>query len=147
MTENSQIKVEHISTFDGLNIVEFNALRDKGTEWNEQQGKKFLANDDSALFLALAENHIVGFLTAYRLQRLDKKKAEVLLYEISVADNFRQRGIGKVLIGKLKEWASQIESDEVWVLTNRSNVAAIALYTSLGGSIESTDEQMFTFKM
>ncbi len=42
-----------------------------------------------------------------------------------------------------KNWAKEMGSDEVWILTNKSNTAAMALYSSSGGTIDNSDEQMF----
>lgn len=143
----SKITIEKVSVLSDALVHQFNTLRDDGTEWESQQGKKFLANADNALFLAFLNTQLVGFLTAHRLQRLDKRKAEVLIYEVAVLKDFRQQGIGKALIAKVVIWAREVKADEVWVLTNKANTAAVALYSSLGGIIESDDEQMFTFKI
>jgi ribosomal protein S18 acetylase RimI-like enzyme len=126
-----------------------NGLFDEGTEWDLQEGAKFLNDSNNALFVAFLENQAVGFLTANRLQRFDKRGAEVLLYEIGVREDARQKGIGKALIGEVKLWAKETGADEVWVLTNRSNTAAVALYQSMGGKTESVtpDEVMFVFKL
>jgi len=144
---NSTVVIKRISAASEINGNQFNALRDEGTEWDAEQGKKYLASEDNALFLAFIEEEIVGFLTAHRLQRLDKRKAEILLYEVSVAPDFRQKGIGKALIDGVKKWGKEVEADEVWVLTERSNLPAMALYQSMGGTRENSDEQMFTFKI
>ncbi len=88
-----------------------------------------------------------GFLTAYRLQRLDKRKAEVLLYEIGVHEGFQRQGIGTKLIAAVKEWATQVAADEVWVLTYASNKAAMALYKSASGEEDPPGTRMFTVKI
>jgi len=144
----SQIRIELIRKVDTAFINQLNGLLDAGTEWDAPQGEKFLKDASSALFVAFIKDQAVGFLTANRLQRFDQRGAEVLLYEIGVHDDFRRRGIGKALIVKVKRWAKEAGADEVWVLTNRSNTAAVALYESLGGKTESEtpDEVMFVFK-
>ena len=146
---NPQLRIELIKIVDPTIIGQLNSLLDEGTEWDWQQGEKFLKDPNNALFVAFIENKALGFLTANRLQRFDKRGAEVLLYEIGVHDDFRQRGIGKALIGAAKHWAKEAGADEAWVLTNRSNMAAIALYQSTGGTTESEtpDEVMFVFKL
>jgi hypothetical protein len=106
-----------------------------------------LAGKDNALFLAHWNNKISGFLTAHRLQRFDERKAEILLYEIGVNEESRKKGIGKALIEAVKAWGREVQADEVWVLTNRSNQAAMALYKSAGGLEASPDDMMFVFKL
>jgi ribosomal protein S18 acetylase RimI-like enzyme len=139
--------IKRITVVGDFPIKEINSLLDKGTTWDLEQGEKFLENPDNALFIAFENEEAVGFLTAYRLQRLDERKAEVLLYEISVYKDFRQKGIGKALVEKVKEWAKEVGADEVWVLTNKSNVAANALYNSAGGKPENPDDVMYVFKL
>ncbi len=144
-----QVRIELIRKVDAAFIDQLNGLFDEGTEWDSQQGEKFLKDSNNALFVAFLENQAVEFLTANRLQRFDKRGAEVLLYEIGVREDARQKGIGRALIREVKLWAKEVGADEVWVLTNRSNTAAIALYQLMGGKTESTtpDEVMFVFKL
>ncbi len=136
-----------ITQFDDELILQIDSLLDEGTVWDKIEGEKFLKNTDNVLLAAFWDKTTVGFLTAYRLQRFDKRKAEVLLYEIGVHEDFRRNGIGKALIEELKKWAKEVEADEVWVLTNKSNAEAVALYQSVGGVTESTDEQMYVLKV
>jgi ribosomal protein S18 acetylase RimI-like enzyme len=144
-----QIRIELIKKADAAFINQLNGLFDEGTEWDLQQGAKFLKDSNNALFVAFLENQAVGFLTANRIQRFDKRGAEVLLYEIGVREDARQKGIGKALVNEVKLWAKESGADEVWVLTNKSNTAAVALYQSVGGETESEtpDEVMFNFKL
>jgi len=144
-----EIRVELIKKADKTFIHQLNGLLDEGTEWDLQQGDKFLNDPHNALFVAFLKDRAVGFLTANLLQRFDKRGAEVLLYEIGVHEDFRQIGVGKALIKEVKLWAKDAGADEVWVLTNRSNTAAVALYQSMGGGTETKtpDEVMFVFKL
>lgn len=144
---DERITIKRITSSGKIPISQINSLLDKGREWDIEQGKKFIENLDNALFLAFWEEEAAGFLTAHRLQRLDKRKAGVLLYEIGVNENFRQRGIGKALIETVKNWGREVSADEVWVLTNKSNVPANALYQSVGGVTENPDDIMYAFKL
>jgi ribosomal protein S18 acetylase RimI-like enzyme len=128
-------------------ISQLNQELDDGMAWDGEQGQKFLANPDNALFVATVESVIVGFLTAYRLQRFDQRKAEVLLYEVGVNEAYQRRGIGKALIAAVKQWANEVEADEVWVLTDADNEAAMALYASTGGEEAGPGTRMFTYKL
>jgi GNAT superfamily N-acetyltransferase len=144
-----QIRIELIRKVDTAFINQLNRLLDAGMEWDSHEGMKFLNDPNNALFVAFLEDQAVGFLTANRLQRFDKRGAEVLLYEVGVQEDSRQKGIGKALIGAVKLWAKETGADVVWVLTNKSNTAAVALYQSVGGKTEceTPDEVMFDFKL
>lgn len=145
--KQSSLKIEKVDTIDEKLIFQLNKIFDKGTVWNKTEGKKFISNKDSVLFLARLENVIIGFLTAYRLQRFDKRKAEILLYEIGVHKDHRRKGVGKALIEKVKKWAFEVEADEIWVLTNTSNIEAMTLYNSAGGKKDIPGTTMFTYKI
>ena len=144
---NNPLQITRISNTSDFSIVDFNRLLDEGTVWDSEQGKKFIGNDDNALFIAFWEEKASGFLTAHRLQRFDKRKAEVLLYEIGVHPNYRRRGIGKALIEEVKKWAKEVEADEVWVLTEKDNEAAMAMYKSAGGIEEAPGIIMWVHKL
>lgn len=144
---DNSLSIKRLTYDEKLPISEINSLLDEGTKWDVEQGKKFLENPDNALFLALWDEQFAGFLTGHRLQRFDKRKAEILLYEIGVNENFRKKGIGKALIEKVKNWGKEVGADEVWALTNKSNFAANALYQSAGGVTENPDDTMYVFKL
>lgn len=144
---SSSISIKRLTKLSKNGVSEFNTLLDEGMTWDVEQGNKFLANTDNALFVAYWNNTPVGFLTAHRLQRFDARKAEVLLYEIGVSEDHQRNGIGRSLVEALKSWARSVDADEIWVLTNKSNPAAMALYTATGAVTESSDEQMFVYKI
>jgi ribosomal protein S18 acetylase RimI-like enzyme len=126
---------------------QINEQFDEGMVWDEEQGQKFLANPDNALFVTYVEEEMAGFLTAHRLQRFDQRKAEVLLYEIGVHEDYQRRGIGTALIAAVKQWANEVEADVVWVLTEADNEAAMALYASTGGEEDELNTRMFTYRV
>jgi GNAT superfamily N-acetyltransferase len=128
-------------------VSQINSLLDNGTVWDLEEREKFLSNPDNILLVAFWKDQAVGFLTANRLQRFDNRKAEVLLYEVGVLKSCRHKGIGKTLIEEVKKWAKEVGADEVWVLTNKSNIAANTLYSSAGGVTENPDDVMYVFKL
>lgn len=140
-----QFRIELLKKADTALIVQLNGLLDEGTEWDAQHGEKFLQDANNALFIAFSEHKAVGFLTANRLQRFDNRGAEVLLYEIVVHEDFRRKGIGKALVEAAKRWAVEVGADVLWVLTNKSNTAAVALYRSAGGTTQSEDPDEVMF--
>jgi len=115
--------------------------------WEAVQGERFLANPDNALLVAFVDQQVAGFLTAHRLQRLDARQAEVLLYEIETHSDFRRRGVGTALIEAIKIWATHAGADELWVLTYSSNIPAMALYSATGGEEDEPGTRMFTYTL
>lgn len=130
--------------------VDRNLLDRLNRDWPEEpwlldQAHAFVANPDNLLLLATTPDLICGIVVAHRLQRLDALRAEVLLYSIDVHEAMQRRGIGRALVEATKVWAEEIGADNTWVLTERSNQAAMALYRAAGGTDDIPDVAMFTF--
>ena len=139
------MEVKRIKKVDRKLINKINQLFDD-KKWSQKEGNKFLTDKNNLLLLAFENDKPVGFLTAHRLQRFDKKKAEILLYEIGVHPYYRRQGIGKSLINEVKNWAKEVNSSEVWVLTEKTNPIAMKLYQSVGGVEESPGTVMYVYK-
>src|SRR6478736_3135900 len=107
-TRNSRIEIQALSRVDPGLAARLDELFDEGTRWDDDQGRRFLANPDNLFLVARWEGEVCGFLTAHRLQRVDRRRAEVLLYEIEVAAPFRRWGIGRALIDRCKAWAVEV---------------------------------------
>jgi aminoglycoside 6'-N-acetyltransferase I len=55
------------------------------------------------------------------------------------------RGVGKAVMRTLLQHGELLGCGEAWVLTDRSNHAAMRLYASTGGQEAPRDQVMFTF--
>jgi GNAT superfamily N-acetyltransferase len=108
--------------------------------------RDFLNYEGHYLLAALDGNTPIGFILAYRLQRVDRSQNMMFLYEINVAKEFRKKGVGIALINKVKEMCKQESILKMFVLTNRSNTAAYNLYKNTGGiAHEDGDEVTFVY--
>ena len=137
-------QIERISTFDSALLARLN--HDWPDEpWVLDQAHAFVANPDNLLLLATTPDLICGIVIAHRLQRLDALRAEVLLYSIDVHEEMQRQGIGRALVEATTAWARDLNADCTWVLTERSNHAAMALYRAAGGTDDIPDVAMFTF--
>jgi ribosomal protein S18 acetylase RimI-like enzyme len=109
--------------------------------------KKFLSRPENVLIVAEQGGVVTGFLLAYLLDRVDRDQRMICLYEIEVLETYHQRGIGRALIDTLKLLGKQENAMEIWVITNRSNVAAVRLYSSTGAAAEASgDEVVFVYE-
>lgn len=104
----------------------------------------FLKCDRNYLLVALVNDEPVGFALAYRLMRVDRAQDMMLFYEIVVDEDYREQGVGKELIQFLKRMCRESNIMKMWVLSNRSNIAAMELYRSTGG-VESAEGDEVTF--
>ena len=106
-----------------------------------------LADPANYLVVAEVESTLAGFALAYRLQRLDGSAAQMLIYEIEVLEAYRRQGIGTALVQALLAQARAERMIEAFLITNRANTPAVALYQRTGGQIEDGDEVMFVYPL
>ena len=105
---------------------------------------EFVADPMRFLLLATHDGLVVGSLSGYALQRPHRPDPQFLLYEIDVRPEWRRQRIGKALVNRFIAEARAASAFEVWVLTNRSNAAAMALYASCGLRMENSDDAMWS---
>ena len=104
---------------------------------------------DPRLHLAVAIDAgvVVGFASGVHYHHPDKPKSELFVNEVAVAPTHHRRGIGSAVLGALFEAARELGCREAWVLTGRTNPAAMRLYASVGGVEASEDPVMFSFRL
>ena len=122
-----QVTVRRETMVDAVLSAELAAMFDEGVSWDTEQGRRFLAHPDTLFLVSRWDGEACGFLTAYRLQRFDRRGAEILLYEIGVQEPFQRRGVGRALVEEAKRWAAEVGADELWVMTEDDNAPARAL--------------------
>lgn len=95
---------------------------------------KFLASEGHHLLVALdADGNPLGFISGVETTHPDKG-TEMFLYELSVAPDHRNRGIGRELVEALAELARGRGCYGMWVGTEPDNTAALATYRAAGAS-------------
>jgi aminoglycoside 6'-N-acetyltransferase I len=113
----------------------------------ESSAKEFLADPRHRLVVALDNDLVVGFVSAVIYVHPDKPAPELWINEIGVAPTHQRHGIGKALMQAILEEAKRSGCSEAWVLTDRGNLPAMAMYKSTGGEETPPDSVMFTFKL
>jgi len=98
----------------------------------------FLANPLNYLLVAVEGERALGYLFAYELQRPDREQSMMFLYDITVLDEYRKKGVGTALVEQLKALCSNKYIMKMFVPTSRSNIPAVSLYQKTGAII-STD--------
>jgi aminoglycoside 6'-N-acetyltransferase I len=109
-----------------------------GRKLTEDAIRPFLERAGNVLLVATAGSVPVGFAVGYLLDRVDRDAPMLLLYEIEVAPTRRRRGIGRAIVEELERLATSLGAVKMWVLTDRENAAARALYASCGASLQDT---------
>ncbi len=104
-----------------------------------------LLGDPRTLFLvAFEDERPVGFVLAYELIRRHGDPSKLFVYEVDVAEGYRRHGVASALMLELARLARERGIRAGWVLTDRSNEAAMALYESVGG-LRPHEETMWEF--
>ncbi len=109
-------------------------------EWT----REFLAHDGHHLCIAYEDGVAAGFVSGVEMTHPDKG-TEMFLYELGVDERFRGRGIGRSLVAALAERAAGRGCYGMWVLTDRTNTAALATYTS-AGALDEGDQVMLGWR-
>lgn len=91
-----------------------------------------LAKEHVIALVALVAGRVVGGLVAYELEKFERARRELYIYDLAVAQRYRRRGIATALIGQLREIAAARGAWMVYVQADYGDTAAIALYERLG---------------
>ena len=101
--------------------------------------KEFLADPRHHLAVAIDDGLVVAFASAVHYIHPDKPP-QLWINEVAVAPTHRCLGLGKSVLQALFEVGRAHRCTEAWVLTDRLNIAAMALYSSVGGTEGADDE-------
>jgi ribosomal protein S18 acetylase RimI-like enzyme len=105
----------------------------------EALSREFLADPRHHIVVAIDGGLVVAFASAIHYVHPDKP-AQLWINEVAVAPTFRRLGLATAILRTLLQVGRAHHCTVAWVLTDRSNAAAMALYASIGGT-EGADEQ------
>ncbi|HEY4368787.1 MAG TPA: AAC(3)-I family aminoglycoside N-acetyltransferase [Steroidobacteraceae bacterium] len=91
-----------------------------------------LAKDHVIALVALMGEEVVGGLVAYELDKFERARREVYIYDLAVDEAHRRHGIATALIARLREIAVARGAWVVYVQADYGDDPAIALYQKLG---------------
>jgi ribosomal protein S18 acetylase RimI-like enzyme len=109
--------------------------------------RAYLADDRNILLFAFEGSNAVGFLRGTELRQLASRRRQMFLYEISVDETFRRKGVGSSLVKMLLQDCRDRGFEEVFVFTDPANQAAVALYRSTGAVTETPADRMFVYPL
>jgi aminoglycoside 3-N-acetyltransferase I len=93
---------------------------------------ELLAKEHVIALVALADGDVVGGLFAYELDKLERARREVYIYDLAVAEGHRRRGIATALIKRCCEIAANRGAWVIFVQADYEDAPAVALYEKLG---------------
>ena len=113
---------------------------------DQRRSVELLNDPRHHLVVAIEAGLVVGFASAVHYVHPDKNP-ELWINEVGVAPTHRGQGVATKLLHALLKVGRGVSCTEAWVLTDRSNAAAMRLYASLGGIEAPKDQAMFTFPL
>lgn len=103
---------------------------------NLEAARKFLEgrfqNNDSVIFTASNNEQIVGFTQLYPSFSSVSMKRIWILNDLFVKEDYRRRGVAKLLISAAKKYGHKTGALRIVLATQSSNIAAQTLYESCG---------------
>lgn len=136
-------QIKKITKFDSKLIHHlFHEIEEEQALPNPQ----FFKEEQNILLVAYTDNRPCGFLYGYLLQDPKSENPKIFLYSVDVFKQYQKMGIGTDLINELKNIARANHCSEIFVLTNKSNEAAMKLYEKTGGQKEKDDDVLFIYK-
>jgi aminoglycoside 3-N-acetyltransferase I len=119
-----------------LNVVFGEAFADPETYGAEPPSDAYLENllakEYVVALVAMAGDEVVGGLVAYELDKFERARREVYIYDLAVRADHRRQGIATALIRHLREIGAQRGAWVVYVQADYGDDPAIALYEKLG---------------
>jgi len=113
---------------------------------NESFAREFLDDPRHHIFVAIADDRIVGFASAVHYIHPDKPP-ELWINEVGVVSSYQGQGIGKAIMKEILNLGSKLGCKNAWVLTDRNNEPANHLYRSAGGKSSEEDTVMYEFDL
>jgi aminoglycoside 3-N-acetyltransferase I len=94
--------------------------------------RSLLAMPHFIAIVARSAGQVVGGLAAYELQKFERDRREIYIYDLAVANEHRRKGVATGLIAELMRVAAERGAYVIYVQADRDDAPAIALYQGLG---------------
>ena len=91
-----------------------------------------LGKEHVIALVALVSGQVVGGLVAYELEKFERARSELYIYDLAVAEDYRRRGVATALIQQLRDIAASRGVWVIYVQADYGDNAAIGLYEKLG---------------
>ena len=119
-----------------LNVVFGDAFADPGTYGAESPSDAYLrgllAKEHVVAIVALAGEEVLGGLVAYELDKFERARRELYIYDLAVDQGHRRQRIATALIAHLRDIAARRGAWVIYVQADHGDDPAIALYEKLG---------------
>lgn len=102
------------------------------SEVNDDYLQSFLADENHIVVVALSEdNTVVGGLVAYQLDKFEKKRKELYIFDLAVLESKQRQVIGTHLINEVIKIAKQRNISVIFVQADEEDTHAISFYRKI----------------
>lgn len=110
---------------------------------DEEKALNFLNNPTNIVHVALDDDKVVGYVLAYRLNRMDNGKDILIIFHLFVKEDHQRMGIGRTLMQRIIDYANSEPLHYALLITQTNNYKARKLYESLGGYNHPDDKEVY----
>lgn len=125
-----------IALLRALNVLFGTAFGDSATYTQAAPADAYLAEllakEHVIALVAVAAGHVVGGLVAYELDKFERARREIYIYDLAVEEGHRRQGIATALIEHVRSIAAERAAWVVYVQADYGDAPAVALYEKLG---------------
>jgi aminoglycoside 3-N-acetyltransferase I len=119
-----------------LNALFGDAFADPDTYGAKPPGDAYLegllAKEHVVVLVAVTGEEVLGGLVAYELDKFERARREMYIYDLAVSAAHRRQGIATALIEHLRQIAARRGAWVIYVQADYGDEPAIALYEKLG---------------
>jgi aminoglycoside 3-N-acetyltransferase I len=138
VTESNDVQVRRLGPRDReLARMTFDLLADVFGEKHDPLTDAYvdglLGRPGFLVFAAMDGGRVVGGLTAHVLPMTAYEGAEIFVYDVAVVDDCQRHGVGRRLLGAVRDEASSLGTSSLFVLADNEDTGALAFYRTLGG--------------
>jgi len=123
-----------------LNVLFGDAFADPDTYQAEPPSDEYLESlltkEHVVALVALEGDAVLGGLVAYELDKFERARRELYIYDLAVDERHRRRGIATALVEHLRGIAARHGAWVIYVQADRGDTPAMALYDKLGAREE-----------
>lgn len=104
---------------------------------------RLLAREEFWAIAALDDDRVIGGITAHTLPMTRAETSEVFIYDVAVRRDHQRKGVGRHLMGELRDLAAAAGILELFVPADDDDVHALDFYRAVGGA--ASPVTFFTF--
>jgi len=141
--KESKVKLRHSKATDVKSIIELQAQLDRPLPKDRYETKKFQKviknyiqsnsiKGNRGIILATTDSKIIGLVSFVLLERLNQPFREFWIPELVVSEEYRNQGIGKLLIQKCESIAKRKKCYRIRLESRNDRIDSHSFYKKIG---------------